>query len=373
MNKKLNIPISKPYFGVTEEKEVARVIRSGWVMQGSKVAQFEKLVADYTGVKYGVATTSATTALFLALQVLGIGSGDEVIVPSFSFIASANVIVHAGAKVIFADIDPETYNIDPADIEAKITPKTKAIITVDQIGLPCDIEKIRKIAKKHNIYVLDDAACALGSEISGKKVGGFADITCFSFHPRKIISTGEGGMIVTNNEVWEKSARSLRNHGIVIDKDGEKFPVVGYNFRMTDLQAVLGVVQMHKLDKIIAKRIYLAGRYNQAFSNIKEISVPFIPKGFKHNFQSYLIRINGIQKKQRDGVVERLAKKGISTRKGIPASHLEGAYVTRIGKINLPNTVKASQQTLMLPIYYSLTNKEQDFIIKEVINEVRSI
>lgn len=373
MNNKFDIPITRPYFDDAEEKAVVGVIRSGWVLQGPKVAQFEKIMAEFVGAKYGVATTSCTTALFLALKVLGIGPGDEVIVPSFSFIASANVIVHAGAKVVFADIDPKTYNIDPADIERKITSNTKAIIAVDQVGLPCDIEEIKKIAKKHNLYVLEDGACALASEINGKKVGSFADITCFSFHPRKIISTGEGGMMVTNNKSWENSARILRNHGALPSEKGETFPVIGYNFRMTDIQASLGIAQMAKVNKILAKRIYLAQRYNQAFSKVGKISIPFVPVGYKHNFQSYILRVNKIQKKQRDAIMEKLAQKGIATRRGIQAAHLESAYVKKIGQVKLPNTVRAYDQTIIIPLYYSMTKEEQDFVIKEVISEIKAI
>lgn len=372
MNKQFNIPITKPYFDSAEEKEVNKVIRSGWVLQGPKVAQFEKLIADYVSAKYAIATTSCTTALFLALQVWGIGAGDEVIVPSFSFIASANVIAHSGAKVVFADIDPKTYNIDPKDVERKITSRTRAIIAVDQVGLPADLEKIKEIAKKHNLYVLEDAACALGSEINGKRVGVGADIACFSFHPRKVISTGEGGMMVTNNKKWSELARMLRNHGALHSEKGETFPIIGYNFRMTDLQAALGVTQMAKLDKILAKRAYLAQRYNQAFAPLKNVSIPFVPDGYKHNFQSYILRINGIQGKKRDNIMESLAKKGIATRKGIQAAHLEEAYVKKIGQVKLPETESAYDQTIIIPLYYSMTDEEQDFVIKEVTSEIEA-
>lgn len=367
------IPITRPWFNGDEERLVLETIRSGWVMQGPKVAQFEKLVADYVDVKFAVATTSCTTALFLALKVLGIGHGDEVIVPSFSFIASANVIVHVGAKVVFADIDPATYNIDPVDIERKITYRTKAIIAVDQVGLPCGIKEINRIAKKYNLLVLEDSACALGSEINGKKVGSFADITCFSFHPRKVISTGEGGMLVTNNKKWEKLARILRNHGAVLSQKGEEYSEIGFNFRMTDIQASLGIAQMKKLDKIISQRINLAERYNRAFSKMEKMVTPLVPAGYKHNYQSYILRINGVTKKQKGEIMHKLAQKGIATRKGIQVSHLETAYVKKIGKVKLPETEKAYEQTIIIPLYYSMTKKEQDFVIKEVINEVEVI
>lgn len=373
MNKSFKIPVTKLYFDNNEEEEVVKVLRSGWVLQGPKVEEFEKKVASYVGVEYGVATTSCTTALFLALQVWGIGPGDEVIVPSFSFIASANVIVHVGATVVFADIDPRTYNIDPADIERKISPRTKAIIAVDQVGLPCDMDKIKEIAKRHNLYILEDAACSLGSEINGKKVGSFADIACFSFHPRKVISTGEGGMIVTNNQKWQELARTLRNHGAVYSKEGETFPVIGYNLRLTDIQAALGIAQMRKLEEILTKRAYLAQRYNEAFSQIEKISTPFVPDGYKHNFQSYILRVNGSSRKQRDDVVEKLAQNGIVAKKGIQAAHLETAYLEKIGRVNLPNTESAYDQTIIIPLYFSMTNEEQDFVIEEVIREVEAI
>lgn len=370
------IPITKPVFDKKEEKAVAEVLRSGWVTQGPKVAEFEEAVCKFTGAKYAVATTSATTALFLSLKLLGIKEGDEVIVPSFSFIATANVVVHAAGTPVFVDIDPRTYNIDPAKIEKAITKKTKAIIPVDQVGLPCDFDAISKIAKKYNLKIIEDAACALGSKYKGKIVGSYADIACLSFHPRKAITTGEGGMILTKRESWAKKLKMFRHHGMSISDVArhrskkiikETYPFIGYNFRMSDIQAGIGVVQMKKLSKILKKRAAIASRYNKAFAESKNIIPPFVPKDCVHDWQSYVIRLRPEAKINRDKLMQKLLDEGIATRIGVMASHLEPVYRKMIGKISLPETESATRETLVIPLYYQMTRKEQDFVINKII------
>ncbi|MBI4058782.1 DegT/DnrJ/EryC1/StrS family aminotransferase [Candidatus Microgenomates bacterium] len=375
------IPITKPVFDKSEERLVAKVLQSGWVTQGPKVAEFENLICEYTGAKYAVATTSATTALFLSLHLLGIDPADEVIVPSFSFIATSNVAVHVGATPIFADIDPRTYNIDPTQIERLITKKTRAIIPVDQIGLPADMDKILKIAKKYKLHVVEDAACALGSVYKGRKIGSFGDLACLSFHPRKTITTGEGGMILTNNKTWAEKLRILRHQGMSISDVArhksnkiiqESYPVIGYNFRMSDLQAAVGVAQMAKLPKILVRRASLAERYNKAFNNSDIIIPPYVPENYVTNWQSYMVRLVPNKKITRNELMQRLLDDGISTRLGIMAAHLEPAYTKTMGKIFLPVTEKATKETMILPLYFQMTKLEQDYVIKQILQHVKS-
>lgn len=374
----MNIPLTKPYFDKKEEKAVINVLRSGWVTQGPKVEEFENSISKYTGAKYTTVVSSATAGLFLSLYSLRVGPGDEVIVPSFSFIACANVIVHLGAKPIFVDIDPKTYNLSPVLVEKKITKKTKAIIAVDQIGLPCDIEAILEIAKKNNIHVVEDGACAIGSKINGRIVGSLGHLTVFSFHPRKSITTGDGGAIVTGSKSLDKNLKMLRQHGMSVSDVKrhrsnkvikESYPIVGFNFRMTDLQAAVGIEQMKKLNEILEKRKSLAKRYNDAFKNKRNIIPPFVPPGYTHNYQSYMIRIH-TKKISVSALRQRLLNAGISTRFGIMASHLEPAYTKLLGKISLPETEKATKETMILPLYYNMTEKEQEFVISEILKAV---
>lgn len=372
----MKIPLQKPYFDKKEEEAVAEVLHSGWVTQGPKVKEFEEAVCGFTKAQYGVATTSATTALFLSLHALSIGKGDEVLLPSFSFIATANVVVHAGATPVFVDIEAHTYNIDPNKVEEKINKKTRAIIPVDQVGLPCDLDKIFKIAKKHNLHVIEDAACALGSVYKGRKIGSFGQMVCISFHPRKPITTGEGGMILTNDKKLTDDLRILRHQGMSVSDVArhmskrvihETYPVIGYNFRMSDIQAAVGVAQMKKLPKILEKRAYLAGRYTKSFLGSKNIIPPFVPDGFVHNWQSYIIRLRGNAKISRDELRQKLARVGISTRIGIMAAHLEPPYRKMYPKLSLPETEAATRETITIPLYFQMIQKEQDFVIEKIL------
>ncbi|MDO8503227.1 MAG: DegT/DnrJ/EryC1/StrS aminotransferase family protein [bacterium] len=372
----MKIPLARPYFDKKEEKAVAGVLRSGWVTQGPKVAEFERLVADYVGAKYAVATTSATTALFLSLHALGIKSGYEVLVPSFSFIATSNVVVHTGATPVFIDIDPRTYNIDPLRLEEKITRKTRAIIPVHQVGLPADLDKIFKIAKKYKLHVVEDAACALGSKYKGRKVGSLGEVAVLSFHPRKTITTGEGGMILTNNKRLTDDLRILRHQGMSVSDVArhkskkiihESYPVVGFNFRMSDIQAAVGVEQMKKLPKILEKRARLAKRYTKAFARSKNVITPYVPEAYTHNWQSYIVRLNKSTNISRDELRQKLLDGGIANQIGIMAAHLEKPYRAMYPKLSLPETESASRETITIPLYFQMTDKEQDYVIEKVL------
>lgn len=373
----MNIPLTKPFFDKNEEKAIANVLKSGWVTQGPKVAEFEDRIAGYCRAKYAIATTSATTALFLSLYALGIGKGDEVIVPSFTFIATANVVLHAGAKPIFVDIDPKTYNIDPEKIEAAITPRTRAIIPADQVGLPCNLDRIVKIARKYNLFIIEDGACSLGSVFKGKKIGSYPGVktVCFSFHPRKPITTGEGGMITTNDEKLTKRLRLLRHHGMDISDlrrhnlkkiIHENYPEIGFNYRMTDLQAAIGVEQLKKLPKFLETRSEIANRYTEAFRKSDTIIPPFVPKDITPSWQSYIIRLGKNNKITRDELMQKLLNDGIATRRGVMAAHLEPAYKNIFGKINLPITENSTDETISLPIYVGMKKSEQNYVIEKI-------
>lgn len=373
---KVKVPLARPSFNKNEEKSVSAVLKSSWVTQGPFVEKLETAVKNYTGAKYAVATSSATTALFLSLYIMGIREKDEVIVPSFSFIASANVICHLGAVPVFVDINPQTYNIDPSKIEEKITSRTKAVMAVDQVGLPCDFDTINAIAKKHKIPVLIDAACSLGSEYKGKKAGSVSQINCLSFHPRKVITTGEGGMILTSNKIWAERAVVLRNHGMETSDVKrhhstkvihEKYKEIGFNFRMSDIEASVGVEQMKKISLFIKKRATIANRYNQAFKNSKYITPPFVPSYCRHNWQSYVIKLTSNAPLSRDKLMQLLLDKGISTRRGVMASHLETPYRKFSKNVSLPQTEEAEKQTICLPMYSDMKAKDQNFVIKTIL------
>ena len=379
--KKLNVPITKPSLTEEEARAPFESIKSGWVTQGPKVAEFEKAVASYVGAKHGIATTSCTTGLHLAMAAIGIGPGDEVICPSFTFIASANAILYTGATVVFCEVDPRTFNIDPADVEKRITKKTKAIMPVDQIGLACDIDAINAIAKKHGIDVVEDAAPAIGESYKGRKVGSNAHQTVFSFHPRKVITTGEGGMITTDDDELADRARKLRAHGMsVSDLDRhksdrviiEEYPVLGFNYRMTDIQASIGLVQIRRLDELLRLRRERAARYNRELPEVKGIEIPFVPPYAEHTYQSYCVRLTKDCKLDREDLMTNLLRRGIATRRGVMASHLEKTYTDRNGKVSLPITEAATASTMLIPLYATMTDEEQSWVIDSLREELGS-
>ena len=329
------LPITIPDLGEEEALAAAEVIRSGWVTQGPKVAEFEHVMAEYCGTEYAVAVSSCTTALHLALLTLGIGPGDEVICPSMSFIATANSIHHTGAMPVFADIDPDTYNLDPDAAEAAITPRTKAIMIVHQIGLPADIDRFKTLGEKHGIKILEDAACAIGSRYKGEPIGGHTEMACFSFHPRKVITTGDGGMITTNNMDYAKQLRLLRQHGMSVsdaERHGakrvviEQYVCLGYNYRLTDIQAAVGTEQMKRLNRILQRRRELAARYDDALATHPWLRPPHVPDYAEPNFQSFAVRLSENAPVSRDELMQMLLDQGISTRRGIMLAHREPAY-----------------------------------------------
>jgi len=377
--KKMSIPITKPALGEEEARAPFDSIKSGWVTQGPKVAEFEKAVAAYVGARHGVATTSCTTGLHLALASLGVGPGDEVIVPSFTFIASANAILYTGATVVFCEIDPRTYNADPADIEKRITKRTKAIMPVDQIGLPCDIGAINEVAKRHGVDVIEDAAPAIGGAYKGRKVGSNAHQTVFSFHPRKVITTGEGGMITTDDDALADKARKLRAHAMsVSDLDRhkadrpiiEEYHELGFNYRMTDIQASIGLVQIRRLDELLRIRVEKANRYDRELGRIGGLAVPSVPPYATHTYQSYCLRLTKDARVERDELMARLLRRGIATRRGVMASHLEQVYRDRVGRVALPVTEDASRTTMLIPLFAAMTDDEQTYVIESLREEL---
>lgn len=355
------VAFSRPYFGPEEEAAAAAAVRSGWVVGGPRLRELEQGFAATGGAAHAIGVSSWTTGGFLLLKELGIGPGDEVIVPSLTFIASVNVIVHAGATPVFADIDPRTYNIDPDGIEALITPRTKAILPVDQIGLPCEIDRINEIAARHGIIVIQDAACSIASRFRGRPVGGLARATIFSLHARKLITTGEGGMILTDDAALAERLRRQRHQGMSLsdfDRHGaspttfETYPEIGYNFRITDVQAAIGVVQLTRLPEMLERRRHVAERYNAALSNHPWLMPPFVPDHAEHNWQSYQVRLRPNAPLSRNELMEALHAQGIPTRRGVMASHLEAPYRDKAPA--LPHTEAAAAECLLLPIHPAL-------------------
>lgn len=358
--------------GAEELERVREVIESGWLTQGPRVAEFERVVADYVGARYAVACSSCTTALHLALLVLGIGPGDEVIVPSLSFIATANAVRYLGAKPVFAEVDPRTYNLDPADAERRITARTRAIMVVHQIGLPADIDAFLDLGRRYRLKIFEDAACALGSRYKDRQIGAHTEMACFSFHPRKVICTGDGGMITTDNQAYAEQLRLLRQHGMNVSDTArhnarkvliEEYPVLGYNYRLTDLQAAIGIEQMKRLDELVSRRVALAQRYHSLLAEYRELQPPTVPAYADPNFQSYAVALNDDCRIERDRLWQALLDAGVAAKRGVMAIHRERSYTEFYGDRSLPITEKASDRSLLLPIYPQLTEAEQDFVV----------
>jgi perosamine synthetase len=371
------IPIAKPYLTTEEADEAARAVMSGWVAQGPKVIEFEKLFAEYTGARYAVAVSNCTAALHLCMIVSGIGPGDEVICPSMSYIATANSIRYTGATPVFAEADPVNFNLDPADTESKITSRTKAVLLAHQIGMPADIDAFREICAKHNIMLIEDAACASGSSYKGKKIGSHSELVCFSFHPRKVITTGEGGMITTSNEKMRDRLKLLRQHAMAsssIDRHNasgalsEDHVELGYNYRMTDIQAAIGIVQLARLDEIVMERRNIAAEFIRNLNGIKWLMMPEEKDGFITNYQSFAVRVHKDSPVSRDQLMFKLGEKGISTRRGVMTAHRETAYKDLFSKLSLPVSENASDNSLMLPIFVPMSKDDIGKIIEEVRN-----
>lgn len=375
------IPVAKPLLDEQEVEAVRRVVLSGWVTQGPEVEAFEAEFAAFVGAQHACAVSNCTTALHLALMAVGVGPGDEVITVSHSFIATANAVRYCGAVPVFVDIEPNGYNIDPDMIEAAITPRTKAILCVHQLGMPCDLARILLIGKRYSIPVVEDAACASGSEIlwEGKweKIGKpHGDVACFSFHPRKLLTTGDGGMLTTSNSAFDAKFRLLRQHGMNIPdtvRHGSKtvlfesYSELGFNYRMTDLQAAIGRVQLARLPGLIERRRQLADLYHDQLSRIAGFGVPVDSAWSRSNWQSYCVRLP--QWLGQLDVMQRLLDRGVSTRRGVMNIHREGAYGSpethRISG-GLTHSVAAQERSIILPLYAQMSAEDVSVVVNEL-------
>ena len=365
------IPVIKPYFGEEEAEAAAAVVRSGWVAQGPKVAEFERAFAGYLGVEAGVAVSSCTTGLHLMLDVLGIGPGDEVVVPSLSFIATANAVRYCAATPVFADVDPATGNLAWETVEPVLTERTRAVLVVHQAGVPADLEPIRSGARQRGIAVVEDAACAAGSTYRGRPVGMGAPAAAWSFHPRKVLTTGEGGMVTTDRPEWAGRMRRLREHGMDVSAADrhramqpviERYLEVGFNYRMTDIQAAVGLVQLAKLEQMVQRRRSLAERYQRMLAEVPGIRTVADPPYGTTNFQSFWVELDDYFPVGRDELLGLLHANGVSGRRGIMATHLEPAYSGH-PRAPLPVTERITAQTLILPLYHTLSEVEQERVV----------
>lgn len=363
------IPIIRPVMDERELEAAGRPILSGWVTQGPEVAAFEGEFAAAVGAAHACAVSSCTTALHLALLAAGVRPGDEVITASHSFIATANSIRYCGARPRFVDIEPETFNMDPALVEPAITERTRAILCVHQMGMPCDLKAILAVARRHSLPLIEDAACAIGSEIlwngAWEKIGKpRGDIACFSFHPRKLITTGDGGMITTSNAEWDRQFRLWRQHGMSVPdtvRHGarevifESYPELGYNYRMTDLQAAIGREQLKRLPEIVERRRFLAGRYRELLAGVPGLRLPEQPSWARSNFQSYCVRLP--EECDQRAVMQFLLEQGIATRRGIMCAHRELPYAG--GGERLPHSEAAQDRSILLPLFHQMTEDDQ--------------
>ena len=372
------IPVARPLLDEREAEAARRVILSGWVSQGPEVAAFEREFAEAVGARHACAVSSCTTALHLALAACGVSSGDEVVTVSHSFIATSNAIRYCGATPVFVDIQRETYNIDPSLVEAAIGPRTKAILAVHQLGMPCDLAAIVEIGKRRSIPVVEDAACAVGSEIRWndrwERIGHPRGlVACFSFHPRKLLSTGDGGMLTTADPDLDRKFRLLRQHGMSVSDTvrhssstviQEEYPVLGYNYRMTDIQAAIGREQLTRLSGIVSRRRALAERYRERLANVAGVSIPTEPEWARTNWQSYAVRVDAGHRRQ---IMQRLLDAGISTRRGAMNAHLEAAYPAGTWRAagSLQESEAAQDAAIVLPLFHQLTEADQDRVVDE--------
>ncbi|MGD0979264.1 MAG: DegT/DnrJ/EryC1/StrS family aminotransferase [Candidatus Bathyarchaeia archaeon] len=362
------LKLTEPVVGEDELEMVREVLESGWLTEGSMTRKLEEQVKEFLGVKYAVATTSCTSALELSLRALDIGFGDEVIIPDFTHPATGNVVKWIGAEPILVDVDLNSYNIDSKQVEKAITKKTRCIIPVSWGGNPLDISPLLELKEKYNLFIVEDAACSLGSEFNGKKTGSLADITCFSFHPRKVITTGEGGMAVTNSRLYAERLGQLKKFGIKTTDGQIEFVGSGINCKLSDVLGAIGVAQMKKLDAITKRRIELASNYNELLREKELVRIPEKRKEAKHIYQTYAayIKRDGV----RDKIIADLGTKNIETQIGTFALHLQPSYkqVRRIGK--LERAEELYRNLLALPMCHSMTYEDQKCVVAEVQNSL---
>ena len=364
------IPIAKPLIDTAEADAAREAVLSGWVSQGPQVAAFEREFATVVGAAHACAVSNCTTALHLALLAAGVSAGDEVITASHSFIASANSIRYCGAVPVFVDIDPATYNIDPARVAEAITGRTKAMLVVHQMGMPCDLASLLPLAKRHGIVLIEDAACAIGSQVNfdgkwqaiGKPHG---ELACFSFHPRKVVTTGEGGMVTTADPDHDRQIRLWRQHGMNVPDTVrhhspqvvfEEYDCLGYNYRMTDIQAAVGRKQLERLPELIVRRRVIASRYVELLGDIEDLVLPFEPAWARSNWQSYCVRLPG--RVDQRTVMQNLLDQGIATRRGIMCAHREAPYAAESHRHDLRQSELAQDHAILLPLYAQMTESE---------------
>ena len=377
MTEPRRIPIAKPHTGEDEWQACRDPILSGWLTQGPKVAAFQEAFAARHQVRHAFATTSCTTGLRLILAALEIGPGDEVIVSSFTWVATANVVVHCGATPVFADIDPATYNLDPARVAERVTPKTRAIVPIHLFGLCADVEAIAAAAA--GVPIVEDAACAVGAGYKGRPAGGLGRAAAFSFHPRKVITTGEGGMVTTDDDALAARIDSLRNHGASVPEEqrhhGPKpyvlpeFHLPGFNFRMTDLQGAVGLVQLEKLDRLLAERRRLAARYDEALAEVPWLRTPRVPEGYEHGYQSYVCMVDESRAPApRNALMEALQQKGVSTRPGTHAVHLQAYYRDRFGwsPDDCPVARDGDRLSMAIPLHNCMGDEDLDYVVDAI-------
>lgn len=381
------IPITKPFFDKAELEAVLKPLESGWVVQGPYVRQFEEKFSAFTGARFAVATSSCTAALHIAVAALGLKPGDEVIVPAFTWVSTPNVVEYMGARPVFCDVDLRTFNVDTRQIEALITPRTVGIIPVHLFGLCADLDPILDVARKHRLWVVEDAACALGSRYRGRHAGTFGEMGCFSFHPRKSVTTGEGGMITTSREELDRASRSLRDHGasrsdLARHEEAGAFLLsdydrLGFNYRLTDIQGALGCAQMDRAEWILSQRARRARLYDERLAKLEGLETPRVPEGYVHGYQAYvclfrpeaptLANVDRLHRR-RNEVMRRLEAKGIATRQGTHAPVTLGYYARKYGLApeQFPNAYLADRLSLTLPLYAQMTDVEQDVVCQSL-------
>ena len=371
------IPVARPWIGEAEADAARRPLLSGWVTQGPEVAAFEAEFASAVGAAHACAVSNCTVALHLALRAAGVGEGDDVVTVSHSFIATANVVRYVGARPVFVDVEPGTYNVDPALVEEAITPRTRAILCVHQMGMPCDMAALVEIARRHGLPLVEDAACAIGSEIRWRgeweRIGApHGDVACFSFHPRKLVTTGDGGMLTTAHGDWDRKFRLWRQHSMDVPdtvRHGsgqvifEEYTELGFNYRMTDLQAAVGRVQLARLPEIIERRRMQAERYRELLADVPGLALPVEPAWARSNWQSFCVALPaGCPQRE---VMQAMLDAGVSTRRGIMCAHREPAYAREpwlAGPSGLARSEEAQDRGLILPLYHQLTADEQETV-----------